>query len=82
MTLFMKAVPRGSLIDYRGFRNKQSLYQYVLNMSANDYLERLNLGIALINRRQENIEQARPGLEMMRQQFYEHIIELYELQTH
>ena len=51
-------------------------------MSANDYLERLNLGIALINRRQENIEQARPGLEMVRQQFYEHIIELYELQTH
>ena len=24
-----EAVARGSLIDYRGFRNKQSLYQYV-----------------------------------------------------
>ena len=71
--------PKGSFIDYRDFKNKAQLYQYILDMPADEYLDRLNLGIEFFSRHREHIAEFKHWQKTARQHIYDNLVRLHEM---
>ena len=71
--------PKGSFIDYRDFKNKAQLYQYILDMPADEYLDRLNLGIEFVSRYREHIAEFKRWQKTARQHIYDNLVRLHEM---
>ena len=71
--------PKGSFIDYRDFKNKAQLYQYILDMPADEYLDRLNLGIEFVSRYREHIAEFKRWQKTARQHIYDDLVRLHEI---
>ena len=71
--------PKGSFIDYRDFKNKAQLYQYILDMPADEYLDRLNLGIEFVSRHREHIAEFKRWQKTARQHIYDNLVRLHEM---
>ena len=71
--------PKGSFIDYRDFKNKAQLYQYILDMPADEYLDRLNLGIEFVSRYKEHIAEFKRWQKTARQHIYDNLVRLHEM---
>ena len=71
--------PKGSFIDYRDFKNKAQLYQYILDMPADEYLDRLNLGIEFVSRYREHNAEFKRWQKTARQHIYDNLVRLHEM---